>query len=82
MEVLEGGWEQRYLDAKWKAGHAVFTAKRNAEKEKFPSVKENNENICYVPKQMRTENQDVIREKCMRGDDSNFSLNDASKKLA
>ena len=31
---------------------------------------------------MRTKNQDVIREKCIRGDDGNISLDNASKKLA
>ena len=31
---------------------------------------------------MRTENQDVIREKCIGGDDGNLSLDEASKKLA
>ena len=31
---------------------------------------------------MLTENQDVIGEKCIRGDNGNLSLDDASKKLA
>ena len=31
---------------------------------------------------MRTENQDVIGEKCIRGDDGNLSLDDTSKNLA
>ena len=31
---------------------------------------------------MRTENEDVIREKCIGGDDGNLSLDEASKKLA
>ena len=39
-------------------------------------------NIFRVAKQMRTENQDVIGEKGIRGDDGNLSLDDASKKLA
>ena len=30
---------------------------------------------------MRTENQDVIGEKCMRDDDGNLSIDDVSKKL-
>ena len=77
-----GGSKDKYLDAKRKAQHAVYTAKRNAEKEKFASVKENKENISHVAKQMRTENQNVIGEKCIRGDDGNISLDDASRKLA
>ena len=35
-----------------------------------------------VAKQVRTENKDVIGEKCIRGDDGNLSLDDTSKKLA
>ena len=31
---------------------------------------------------MHTENQNVMRERCIQGDDGNLSLNDASKKLA
>ena len=69
-----GESKDRYLDAKRKARHVVYTAKRNAEKEKFASVKDNKENIFRVAKQMRTENQDVIGKKCMRGDDGNLSL--------
>ena len=76
-----GGWSKdKYLDAKQKAQHAVYIAKRNAEKEKFANVKYNNENIFSVAKQMRAENQDVIWEKRIR-DDGNFSRDDASKKL-
>ena len=78
---MEGGWSKdKYLDAKQRAQHPVYIAKRNAEKEKFANVKYNNENIFSVAKQMRTENQDVICEKCLR-DDGNFSLDEASKKL-
>ena len=77
-----GGSKDKYLDTKRKARHAVYTAKRNSEKEKFTSIKDNKENIFRVAKQMRTENQDVIGEKCIRGDDGNLSLDDASKKLA
>ena len=40
--------------------------RKNAEKEKFASVKDNKENIFCVAKQMQTENQDVMREKYMR----------------
>ena len=61
-----GGSKDKYLDAKRKARHAVYTAKRNAEQEKFASVKDNKENIFRVAKQMRTEIKDVIGEKCIR----------------
>ena len=72
-----GESKDKYFDAKQKVRHAVYTAKRNAEKEKVASVKENEENIFRVAKQMRTENQDVIGEKCIRVDDGNLSLDDA-----
>ena len=77
-----GGSKGKYLDAKPKAGHAVYRAKRNAGKEKFVSVKDNKEKIFRLAKQMRTENQDLIGEKCIRDDDGNLSFDDASKKLA
>ena len=77
-----GGSKNKYLDAKRKARHTVYTAKRNAEKQKFTGVKENKENIFRVAKQMRTDNPDVIVEKYIQSDDGNFSLDDASKKLA
>ena len=77
-----GGSKNKYVDAKWKARHAIYTVTRNAKKQKFASVKYNKENIFPVAKQMRTENQDVIREKCIRGDDGNLSLDDAPNKLA
>ena len=77
-----GESKDKYLDVKRKARHAVYTANRNAEKEKFASVKDNKENIFRVVKQMHTENQDAIGEKCIRGDDSNLSHDDTSKKVA
>ena len=76
-----GGSKDKYLDAKRKARYAIYTAKRNTEKEKFAGVKDNKENIFCVAKKIHKENQDVIREKCIPGDDGNFSLDDASKKL-
>ena len=60
-----GGSKDKCLDVKWKGQHALYAAERNVEKEKFTSVKDNKENIFCVPKQMCTENQDVIREKCV-----------------
>ena len=57
--------KDKSLDVKWKAQCAIYTATRNAEKEKFCSVKDNKENIFCVAKQMHTENQDVIKEKCV-----------------
>ena len=66
----------------WKARHAVYTTKRNAEKEKFASVNDNKENTLHVAKQMWTENQDVIGEKYRWGDDGNLSLDHALKKIA
>ena len=74
-----GGSEGKDLDPKWKAQRAVYTAERNAEIENVTSVKDNKENIFRVARQMRTKNQDIIREKCIRGDDGNISLDNTSK---
>ena len=76
------GSKEKYLDTERKERQIVCTAKRNAEEEKFASITDNKENIFCVTKQIRAEYQAVIGEKWMRGDDDNFSLNYASKKLA
>ena len=60
-----GGSKYKYLNAKLKAQHAVYTAKRNVEKKKFASVKDNKENVFRVAKQMLAENQDVFLDKCI-----------------
>ena len=67
-----GGSKDKDLDAKLKVQHVVYRPKRNPEIEKVTSV----------AREMRTKNQDVIREKCIRGDDGSISLDNASKKLA
>ena len=67
-----GGNKDKDLDAKLKVQHVVYRAKRNTEIEKVTSV----------AREMSTKNQDIIREKCIRGDDGNISLDNASKKLA
>ena len=46
---------------------------------RFTTVRDNKENIFRVAKQIRTENQDVIGEKCIRGDDGSLSLDDAQR---
>ena len=74
--------KDKYLDAKQKAQHSVYTAKRNSEKGKFNCVQDKKENIFHVAKQMHTENQVVIIEKWIRYEDGNLSLDDVSKKLA
>ena len=72
--------KDKYLDARRKARHPVYTAKRKINE--IASVEDNKENIFRVAKQMRIENQDVIGEKYGRGDDVNLSLDNISKKLA
>ena len=72
------GSKEKYLDTERKERQTVCTAKE----EKFASITENEENIFCITKQIRAENQAVIGENWMRGDDDNFSLDYASKKLA
>ena len=82
---IADGRKDKYLDVKQKVQHAIYTAKVNVEKEKFGNVQGNKENVFPVAKHMYIENQDIIGEKCIRGDLSfnhdNLSLDDASKKL-
>ena len=42
------GRKDKYLDAKWKAEHAVHAAKRNAEKEKSVSVLKTIKKLSFV----------------------------------
>ena len=70
-----GGSKSKYLGAKRKAPHSIYRTKRNSEKGKFASVKDNKENIFCVAKQMDTQKQ-------IQSNDGNLSLDDASKKLA
>ena len=81
-EICPVGSKDKYLEEQRKARHVIYTAKIIAEKEKFASVKDNKEKIFHVTKQMCTEIQVVIGEKCIRGDDGNLSPDNASKKLA
>ena len=60
----------------------TYTIKGNTENKKFICAEDKKENIFRVAKQMSTENQDVIGEKCIRGDDGNLSLDNISKDLA
>ena len=79
---MKGGGKDKYLDGKEKVWHAVYKAKWNTEKEKFACVKDNEENIFRIVKQIRTENQEGIKEKCIQGDNGNLSLDETSQNLA
>ena len=76
-----GESKDKYLDAKLKAQHGVYTANRNTEKETFTSVKDNKWNIFCVVKKNGYKKQDSIREKSIRGNNGNISLDDESKKV-
>ena len=77
-----GRWVEAKINIWMQNGKHDMPSKGNAEKKKFACFKDNRENIFCAVKQMHTENQDVIREKCIRGDNGNLPLDETSKKLA
>ena len=53
-----------------------------AERETFSNITPNDTGIFKLAKQMDKTNQDVVREKCVRNDAGELSLNDEEKMKA
>ena len=77
-----GESKENYIRAKRAAKHAVYKAKKNAEQTKFANLKENDQRVFKIARQLRRENADVVGEKCVRMDDGRLSYTNEDKKLA
>ena len=75
-----GGSKEDYAKAKKVAKGAVFTAKRKALNDKFS----NKDDVALFrkAKQIRKQNQDIVGEKCVKGDDNKLAYSDTAKKNA
>ena len=77
-----GGSCEDYNCAKRNAKKAIFLAKRAAEDAKFERVISNPTEIFKIARQMKSENQDVVGEKCILDDSGKLCVSDEDKKLA
>ena len=77
-----GQGKESYLEAKRRAKHVIYLAKKNAEEQELQNVLDGKENIFRIAKQMKRQNQDVIGEKCVRNDQGEMALDDEAKKSA
>ena len=84
-EWKAGSSKEPYLEAKRRAKSEVYAAKRRAEEERFPNVltRDDQKNEVFkIAKQMAKTNQDIIGEKCVKGDTGDLAFDDSSKKIA
>lgn len=63
------------------AKHAVFTAKREAEKGRLSDVAKGKEDVFHIAKQIMRENQDIVGDSCVKDNHGNLSLGDDAKKM-
>ena len=75
-----GSSKEDYAKAKKVAKHTVFTAKRKALDEKFSN--KDDVALFHIAKQIRKQNQDIVREKCVKHDDNKLAYFDTAKKNA
>ena len=77
-----GGSRDDYNRAKRNAKKAIYLAKRSAEDAKFECVSSNPTEIYKIARQMKSENQDVVGEKCILDDAGKLCVSDKDKMLA
>ena len=77
-----GGSRETYNLPKARAKKAVAKAKDAAEKEKFAKVGTNSNEIFKLARQMKSENMDVVGDKCIYNDDGKFCISVEDKKKA
>ena len=79
MAEVETRFTVCYREDLWVDKKKVYGEnERGGGMKRFTTVRDSKENIFRVAEQICTENQDVIGEKCIRGDDGSLSLDDAS----
>ena len=76
--------KEKYLQAKRKTKSAVYAARKRAQEDKFGDLKSNDQRnqIFKKTRRMKNENQDIVREKCIKNDDGNLAFDDKSKLAA
>ena len=77
--------KETYLEVKRIARRAIYQAKLDAEKERFPNAtgRDDHKNeIFKIAKQMKKTNQDIVGEKCIRKDDGDLAITEKDKKDA
>ena len=81
MKGLEEGKtsEVEYLVAKTGSNHARYDVKKVAEEKKFGCMKEHDNGIFKIFKQMKIGSQDIVGKKCVLDGNEDFCFNSAAK---
>jgi hypothetical protein len=76
-----GGSKEPYLAAKRRAKHAVYTAKTAASEASFSNLHEKDKlnHVFRLARKMRSENQDIIGEKCIRNEQGIIAYEEKEK---
>ena len=61
---------------------AQFTQQKTAEVKKFSDLKPGMNGIFKISKQLRSDNQDVVGDRCVKDDSDNLSIDNKAKKVA
>jgi len=75
----EGGLKEPYLTAKRRAKHEVYTAKKLFPKQVlviFMKKKSKKNHVLKLARKMKSENQDIVGEKCIRNDQGKIACDD------
>ena len=79
----QGGSKEQYLQAKQNdVKRTVYTANKTAEVKKFSDLKPGMNDIFKLSKQLRSDNQDVVDDKCIKNDSGNLSTDNKATKVA
>ena len=75
----QGSSKEQYLEAKRNTKRTVHTAKKTADVKKFSDLKPGMNGILKISEQLRSGNQDVVGDKCVKDDSGSLLL---TKKVA
>ena len=77
----KGGSKEPYIAAKRRAKCAVYTAKKTASEDSFNNLHEKDKlnHVFKLARKLRSENQDITGDKCIRNDQGNIAYEDAAK---
>ena len=77
----QGGQKEPYLAAKRRAKSEVYIAKKNVSDERFCNLhdKDKLNQVFQLARKLKSENQDIVGEKCIKNKEGNIVYDDMSK---
>ena len=78
----QGGSKEQYLQTKRNVKRTVYTPKKTAGVKKFSDLKPGMSGVFKILKQLRSDTQGLVGDKCVKDDSGNLCIDNKAQKAA